>query len=313
LFEHGLSGEVWPIHCKPYGNEVLSSWLVRLSRAYGADPIRFWPQAWPHRVVWAHDMDKGIDDDFLWMLATKTATSRARVLATTMRSYKGYLAEDLMVMQRTPWLLTLAVHTLTRCQPWLQYCPHCLRTDIDPYFRRWWRLAFITACPKHRRCLLDRCENCGAVINFHRLPGDAEVITLCHSCRYDMRLAHAPAIGRGTAYQRLVQFQTFLLDTMKSGSCRLGNFTSVPGARFFAALRKRMQFFLTTMHTPGFKEAFGASLPASFFASPVASAPHRSFEGLGVEERLAFMLFLSWWFNQRPERWMMLGSEVERR
>jgi hypothetical protein len=216
-----------------------------------------------------------------------------------------------MIIEWTPWLLSLGRHALTRGQPWLQYCPHCLRTDIDPYFRRWWRLAFITVCPKHRRCLLDRCEACGAVINFHRLPGDAEAITLCHSCRYNMRLAHAPAIGRSSAYQRLVQLQAFLLGTMKSGNCRWRDCTSIPGTRFFAALRKRMQFFLTTMHTPAFKEAFGASLPASFFASPVASAPHRSFEGLGVDDRLACMLFLSWWFAQRPERLLLLGSEVE--
>ena len=28
----------WPIHCKPYDEEVLSSWVSRLSWAYGTNP-----------------------------------------------------------------------------------------------------------------------------------------------------------------------------------------------------------------------------------------------------------------------------------
>jgi hypothetical protein len=39
--------------------------------------------------------------------------------------------------------------------------------------------------------------------------------------------------------------------------------------------------------------------------------PSIYFETLSVEDRLAFMLFISWWFDQRPERGMLLGSEVE--
>jgi TniQ len=31
----GLSGEFWPIRPKPYDDELLSSWIVRLARAYG--------------------------------------------------------------------------------------------------------------------------------------------------------------------------------------------------------------------------------------------------------------------------------------
>jgi len=33
-------------------------------------------------------------------------------------------------------------------------------------------------------------------------------------------------------------------------------------------------------------------------------------EGLGVEDRLVFMLFISWWFNRQYERWIMSDSEI---
>jgi hypothetical protein len=64
--------------------------------------------------------------------------------------------------------------------------------------------------------------------------------------------------------------------------------------------------FLTMMHTPLFKEAFGGSLHVSFFDSGLASIRHRALEGLGIEDRFLFMLFLSWWFNEQPDRLVAL-------
>jgi hypothetical protein len=313
LCDRGLSGRLWPIHCKPYDDEVLSSWLTRLSRAYGTNPIRFCAQVWPRHAVWNRDLDKGTDDELLQVLSAKTATSRGRVLATTVRGYSGYRTENLRGMRRPPWLLRAGLRSFTRSQPWLQYCPLCLQADADPYFRRCWRLAFVMVCPVHHRRLLDRCMHCDAVINFHCLPGDAETITLCHRCRYDMRFAPAPTIGIGTESRRLVQFQTFLLKAMRSGRCRLWSFHAVQSALFFEVLHKRVQFFLTTMHAPLFREAFSEYPTASFFASHFRSPPPRSLEVLGVEERLAFMLFVSWWFDRRPEGLMHLNSESDLR
>ena len=43
----------------------------------------------------------------------------------------------------------------------LQFCPHCLAEDIEPYFRLAWRLAFYTHCPKHYCMLLDLCPQWG--------------------------------------------------------------------------------------------------------------------------------------------------------
>ena len=41
-------------------------------------------------------------------------------------------------------------------------CPWCLQGDAEPYFRRQWRLTFVTLCPQHRCQLLDRCAACAA-------------------------------------------------------------------------------------------------------------------------------------------------------
>lgn len=257
MFEFGLSGRLWPIHCKPHDNEVLSSWLVRLSLAYGAQPTYFYAQLWPHNPVWRRDIDKGTDTEFLEMLALKTATSRRRVLATTARGYPGYRFEDLMAKPQSPWLLYQSVRFVIRRKPWLQYCPHCLQSDPDPYFRRFWRLAFITVCPEHHRCLLDRCAHCHSVVNFYLLPGDTEALTLCQNCRYDMRLAQTLVISESMDNQRhLLQLQAFLLETLTSGWCQLRGLPVIRSGDFFDRLRQLILRFLTTMHTPLFRDVF---------------------------------------------------------
>jgi hypothetical protein len=311
LFEHGLSGRLWPIHCNPYDDETLSSWLSRLSRAYGANPIHFYIQALPHFNVWRRDVDKGTNNDLLLALAAKTSTPYKRVLGTTIRGYLGYLREDLTGRPRSPWLLPVGLRTSTRCQPWLQYCPQCLQADTDPYFRRCWRLAFVTVCAKHKRLLLDRCESCSAVINFQCLPGDAETITQCYHCRHDLRLAQAPPIGESVEYDHLAQFQTFLLSAMRRGQGRLWGVSAIQGAPFLKDVYKCMMFFLSIIHAPAFREAFGEYLLPSFFDSHLTLTRQRSLERLGVEDRQAFMVFISWWYNRQFQRWIMPDSEIE--
>lgn len=43
---------------------------------------------------------------------------------------------------------------------WLQFCPRCLASDRNPFFRRRWRIALSTACTTHGCLLLDRCPHC---------------------------------------------------------------------------------------------------------------------------------------------------------
>lgn len=311
MFEHGLSGRLWPVRCKPYRDELLTSWLVRLSRAYGADPTGFYAEVWPPQHVWNRDVDKGIDDHLISLLAAKTSTSRTRVLATTMRGYPGYRAKDLRVMKSLPWLLNPLVRGYTRSKPWLQYCPSCLQGDADPYFRRSWRLAFVTVCPKHRRYLLDRCDHCAAALNFHLLAGDAEAITLCYHCRYDMRSAHSPMIHERTPDERrLLQLQRFLLKTLRNKLCQLEGVSPIPSVAFFDRLRRLMRHFLTMMHTPAFKMAFSEHLDASFFESHLASVKRHSLEALDIDDRQLFMLFLAWWVEQLPDMFRALCSEM---
>lgn len=100
------------------------------------------------------------------------------------------------------------------------------------------------AYANHHRRLLDRCEACGAVVNFHRLPSDAEAMTLCHRCQRDVRLASAPALTSSVEYDDLRCFQTFLLGAMQQGTCQLPEYEPVHAASYFLVLQKLGQLLI---------------------------------------------------------------------
>src|SRR5687767_8033265 len=64
-FESGLSGALWPLRLKPYDDELLSSWLVRLSRVYGTETSRFGVSLTRDSSFWSRDIDKGIYPEVL--------------------------------------------------------------------------------------------------------------------------------------------------------------------------------------------------------------------------------------------------------
>ena len=156
MSEKGLSGQLLPHHVKPQTDELLSSWLARLSLAHGLESRTFCRILWPAKPIWTGDIDRRATPEMLSILAQKTATSRSQVLATTLSAYEGTLWEDGESYRSRHWLLMGAIQGQRRDRPGLQYCPQCLRADATPYFRRCWRLGFVTVCTDHHCYLLNQ-------------------------------------------------------------------------------------------------------------------------------------------------------------
>jgi hypothetical protein len=98
---------------------------------------------------------------------------------------------------------------------------------------------------------------------------------------------------------------------MRRGQGRLWGVSAIQGATFLKDVYKCVIFFLSTMHAPAFREAFGESLLPSFFDSHLTLTRQRSIERLGLEDRQAFMVFISWRYNRQSQRWIMPDSEIE--
>ena len=203
--------QILPVHPPPLEDELLSSWMVRLARANAQKLHTFTRLLYPsqprtviregytrtHRStsVWARDIDRTAKPDLLERLSQRTPLSLERLRATTLGAYEGFLFERHIVSSGAgPWIMPLGIRSTKHRGYGLQCCPQCLAADREPYFRRAWRLAFVTVCPTHRTLLLDRCPNCQAPIAFHHLeyggsramPSE-KPITTCAGCGLDLR------------------------------------------------------------------------------------------------------------------------------
>jgi len=219
--DYGNWRRVWPAPIKPLEDELLSSWLVRLSEAHGLTFSNFCRAVWPKKGVRLLDLEVLPKAEVLNTLTEKTGTPMARVEATTLIEYDGrlFIASSARNVQ---WVLRYGRNRNgeePQCS--LQYCPECLKEDEAPYFRRQWRLALVVICPRHRLQLRDCCHMCGQAVRIIRsLVNDAEgrllgTITTCWNCRVDLRAL--PENPRVSAPPAELEYQRVLLESLREG------------------------------------------------------------------------------------------------
>lgn len=184
------SGVLWPIHPKPLSDELLSSWMIRIARAYGLTPASFWNcQAGP---VHFRRVDYHVQDGLLKLISVATATRLERVVATTLRALPGF---------------GIARHGGK--EEVIRFCPACL--DEDPYFRRRWRLEFFMLCDVHEFALHNHCPICRGLVRLEQVPLGADSIAVCHSCGFDLRRAPAIPLPTKAQTRAVLQLETRLL------------------------------------------------------------------------------------------------------
>jgi hypothetical protein len=189
---------LWPVRFKPLPDELLSSWLIRIAHGHGLKVQTFCNLVFGNkRQVWNRDIDRLAPVWLLEELILRTGTPSKVAYATTLRAYEGWLYRDFRASGVQRWLLTMKMYHRKHAGFGQVFCPHCLKTDITPYFRKRWRVAFSLVCPKHRVRMLDRCPRCSSGVEFHRIEQGkpkqyvAEPLSICHACGYDLRNADA--------------------------------------------------------------------------------------------------------------------------
>ena len=197
---HGLTESLWPIRYKPLPGELLSSWLVRLAHGHGLKVQTFCNLIFGNKLqIWNRDIDRLAPEWLIVELSSKTGASYQQAFKTTLQSYQGIIYHRPRQSGSLTWIQSLKLHHRKFEGFGLQFCPGCLASDIDPYFRKSWRVAFNTTCPIHQCMLQDRCPHCGHGVAFHRSDmKHAEYITAvslleCHYCGFDLSQTPAKA------------------------------------------------------------------------------------------------------------------------
>jgi hypothetical protein len=296
---------------KPYEDELLSSWVVRLSRASGTGPQRFCARVWEHTAFWSRDIDKGLYADVLEVLSAKTATPRARVRETTWRGYRGLPAGTLARHGHSPWFLSVDLRAGRRQGAWVAYCPSCLQDDAEPYFRRQWRLTFVTVCAQHRCQRLDWCAACAAPCHRHRVPREAAALICCYRCQCDARRAPAPVLANTVDHHCLRQWQLWLVEAFHHGGYPLIPTTAVATAEYLAVLTHLGRLVLRRYRAHAWRRAFRGPVAHPVWEPSWLSSPDRALDMLPVTDRFILMRLLAWWLEQWPEQFVALGAMAQ--
>lgn len=131
----------------------------------------------------------------------------------------------------------------------IQYCPCCLIEDQGkPYFRRYWRLAFLTCCPFHSTQLKDCCPNCEKPIDLKHLHKQPKSLILhpmdiayCSQCNFDLRMS--PYLTTGYIEQ---QINNIHFSLYQNGYGQVGNQIFQYSNLYFEGARRLLSFLVGT-------------------------------------------------------------------
>jgi transcriptional regulator with XRE-family HTH domain len=212
--------EVLPCRPKPYPDECLSGYLLRLAEANGLNQMK----------ALAQDLFP------MWSRPAQTALLRWEYPMDTWGRIPlrtQIPAADLKRMTVLPWLEKFrAAPVLARpgylapghflrgiVAPSLQICPLCLQAQ--PYIRLLWRLTAVHVCLQHRCLLQTHCHQCGRPLS---AIGPDQHYLHCTVCNADLRqlpIAEASQDVLVRQQRRQVDLQ-FLLDPDTTLINRLG-------------------------------------------------------------------------------------------
>lgn len=183
---------ILPAHPKPYFDELLSSWLIRLAHTNGLKVQTFCHLLFPNFEIWNRDIDRHAPDFVIETLAEKTGSTAEQIHATTLNFFQGKLFDNNKLSAQLSWISSLKAHHRKRQHHGIAFCPQCLADDETAYFRKSWRIAMHTFCPIHQIMLHDCCPQCGTYIAFHRQElGKPHIHTFtelkyCWQCEFDL-------------------------------------------------------------------------------------------------------------------------------
>lgn len=177
----------WPVNTVPFDDELLSSWLIRVSFDHFTAPLILTSYLWGNWRAWTFDLDRELSVARLNKLSACSGISVSQLQRMSLRSTIEKISRTNLIEQ-SMWPWVVARHTRNRnTYRYQPFCPKCLKSDSEPYFRRTWRLSFVTVCTLHSCQLLDCCPHCKQSIEPHRLK--TKTLTECMYCHQDITTA----------------------------------------------------------------------------------------------------------------------------
>jgi len=132
----------------------------------------------------------------------------------TLQSYTGYLSEEVHANTRNKLLVPIVRRGRINKGNGIRFCPRCLEESIEPYFKKQWRLSFVTTCSKHQCFLQNCCPKCHFPVTPYKVKDD-QGFCRCHNC--DLSLFENNSVTPIPQDSYGAQAQINLLNILHSG------------------------------------------------------------------------------------------------
>ena len=302
---------LWPIHPKPKKDELLSSWLTRIARAYNVTTDDFCKAALPQDRTHFRDIDRTYDAGIFHALAEGSDVPIERVMETSLAIDEGYVFNHRQY-GTTEWVLP-TVNIDGKISRGLAYCPLCLKSDVEPYYRKSWRFAFNTVCPVHHTFLRQGCSTCGKPYNFNpisdqQLRGD-EMFTACMWCNADIYNAHIEAEDQALIISTLA-IQTKLNFDLSRNAFYIPNYGHVYALPYLRVLHALMQSLSNPTSAKWVVQKYEFELPTGT-VTPAFDCPYNALliEQCAMKEIATLICLVNILMTEWPNRFIQYANE----
>jgi hypothetical protein len=307
LFEMG-NNKLLPGLCKPYPDELLSSWMTRMAYRHGLTTKEMCKHIWP-KYNGNPDIDRILSDNYIQTLAERTNRTYSEINATTMAFYKHKVFTKKNIAEEPEnWIIRSRIIENRKGykthSSGLMYCPKCL--ESQPYFKKQWRLALSFACVSCGCYLIENCPHCGKGNSFidtdQVKPADYTLLqhlVYCHHCGKDVRDCQPE-----TAPDDIVWVQQRLFDVMDHGV----NDRVIYTESYFRVLHYLASLLLLENQTDGKIRDFVEDVyrQNNILYSSLRPCKVEELRDLTVKKRAVIIMLAHWLLEDWPYRFLDL-------
>lgn len=184
----------WGYTVKPYDDETLSSWLIRIAQMNYTHLYALFSHSDFKRSTYKNDLDLIPYSSGLYgWLSEMTGVGIERIQNMSLRTYEGFIQGKVTLHPKQPWIITMGQ---VKAHGY-RFCPECLKEHA--YFRKEWRLLFTNACSLHNVYLSNRCDVCNAAVIPH-LIDEHNTFVSCYRCGHDLRKNKSQKLDKHNDY-----------------------------------------------------------------------------------------------------------------
>lgn len=203
---HNLEDKEFFIVPYPKDDEQLTSWIVRTAYKHNITPSSFITVYFPriyYNKFWERDIDIKADDILLNLLEKKSLLNKELIYKMTLKSYAGYLNEKIISSTRNNLILPLGNRARYKFLNGQKICPACIKEE-EPYFKKSWRLSFVSVCTEHNTLLLSYCPKCNASITIFKISNLNSDFTCCYKCGFDFKTLEPSYVEKNSYVNELL-------------------------------------------------------------------------------------------------------------